>query len=38
LKRTSADDPITDLNYVYGKTAINDIAENSSISIRDLGE
>jgi N,N'-diacetyllegionaminate synthase len=38
LKRTSADDPITDLSYVYGKTALNDIAQDSYVSIRDLGE
>ena len=38
LKRTSADDPITDLSYVYGKTALNDIAQDSCVSIRDLGE
>ena len=38
LKRTSADNPITDLNYVYGKTALVDIAENTYISIRDLSE
>jgi flagella basal body P-ring formation protein FlgA len=38
LKRTSADDPITDLSYVYGKTALNDIAQDSCVSVRDLGE
>lgn len=38
LKRTSAEDPITDLNHVYDKTALGDISENTYISIRDLSE